>query len=198
MDPEEEIYKPDYPLTHRVLMVACIPLAVATVWMAWAEGREHPLLYVGAVIIPWVVVALYRQTYRRIRLGQKIVAERYLLPPRVIEYAEIRDVGLDTVKLRSGHLTLFKVDNAERFFVILEQLEKRGLWSRTQIDGRLAATQARTYVTMAIAGPAAGVLTLVAGFVRPFRLALPWVAWFFIFYLPIALVTYVVLKRRST
>ena len=195
--PQETVFIPRYPVRPAVYLATLAVFSGVAIWAAADGGRQQPLLYLGALGFPMATLIAWTRTHREIILGTEIVAKRYLLPSRVFQYADIRDVGRETVRFRTGTLRLGLADNARGFIHALHARRRMGSWSDAQISGMLNRQNKLNAITMAIALPTAAVLTVIVAFIRPLRELLPLFVWFLVLYLPIALVTYVLIRRRS-
>ena len=197
MENADIVFVPKYPLKFRLMALIGFPLLVAaSIFAAIVGGREKPSLYLGLLFVAAMPV-LWMRAYKKVRFDRSIVLERYLLPPRIIQYASIQDVGAGLLKTSQGAVSLLNCDNVEEFDLAVEESRQRGYWSQSQIKGELLGKQVATAKTMGIAIPVAIVGSVVAVMIRPFGLSLHWLVWFGVIYLPLALGLYAHFRKLN-
>ena len=197
MSADEITFVPKYKLGYRITLFASPVVVPLAVWGAIVGGRKDPWLYfflLFAVAMP----VIWSKTYRRIRFGQSISFERYVLSPRVVEYSSITDVGRGILKTRQGTFALIDQNclNVDDFDRAVEESRNRGYWSTTQIDGKLVLQQAASGKAGLIALPLSIAAAILATYLQPGGLHLRFIFWFLIFYLPLAFGSYYFFKRR--
>lgn len=198
MTADEITVVPKYKLGYRITLVLSPLLAAACVWAAIGGGRKDPRLYLGLIFVV-VLPFLWLRTYRRIRFGQSITFERYVLPPRLLEYSSITDVGRGVLKTRQGNFMLIDQNcvNVDEFDRAVEESRQRGYWSQSQIDGKLVLQQVATAKASMIAIPVSFAAAILATFLKPGGLRLHFLIWLLIFYVPLGFGLYYYFRRRQ-
>jgi hypothetical protein len=195
---EEIEFVPKYSFRHRMVLYFIGPL-MALAGLLPLFLRPKDLMGYSPLLFPLCMPLLLFFTYRRVRFGTSIVAERYLLPPRSIEYSSITDVGVGLITSTQGKLYFMpqNCDNIEEFDAAVEESRRRGYWSDQQIEHKVLGQQLASTKAQLIGVPVAIVGAIVLTFAHPGGLRWPWLAWFFVIYLPLSLGLYAYYKRRS-
>lgn len=191
---EDIVFKPKYPIRFRLMLVFSPVFAGFAAWVAITRGAEEPKAYLG-LLVPPAVLFVFARTYRRIRFGQSIVLERFLLPPRVIPYTAIQDVGMGLLKTSQGGVAVLNCDNVEEFDQALEESKNRGYWQESQIKGAMLGRQLAGARTATIALPVAVVISIVATILQPWKVH--WFVWFLSAYIPLTIGLYLYFRRRE-
>lgn len=197
MSADETVVVPKYKLMYRFFFFVSPVFGALAAWAAIAGGRKDPALYICLLFVVALPI-IWSRTYRRIRFGQSISFERYVFPPRVVEYSSIKDVGRGVLKTTQGNFVLDPRNcvNIDEFDRAVEESRNRGYWSTTQIDGKLALQQAASAKAQLIAVPVSLGAALLAAYFEPGGVHLRLIFWFLIFYLPLSFGAYYVFKRR--
>lgn len=139
--PDERTFIPTYAWPHR-LGLGIVLLAAVSLGVLAVGGRREPGLVALAVILGVVAVLIPFVHVRRIHLGSRIRVDRYLLPARFVEYAEVRDIGISSIQTARGKIALYGMQNADDLFGLLDRAIERGALSESQLAGELAWREA--------------------------------------------------------
>src|SRR5690606_40123794 len=75
---------------------------------------------------------------RSVSFGAYIEVRRFVLPPKRIDYADVRDIGLEAIKTRKGSIRTLAMTNAEAIHSALDAVIESGLIREAQLERRLA------------------------------------------------------------
>jgi len=192
----EIVFIPKYPPNLWFALAVVFILAVGSGVMVFCFGARENHFYFGLALGLLFPLALYRM-YTRVRFGSSIVFERWLLPPRIVEYAEIRDIFRGTFETARGKVWLtHNVKNLPEFQSALDQCFHKGLLSISQIKGELAVKHKITAKVAPLMVLLASVLAVAANYFRPFGLDLHFLLWACISFSLAAIVGEVLSRRK--
>ncbi len=197
MNPDEIVVIPRYALRLRLSLLSLPLISGVTLWVLVARAPRDPIVYLVLLFFLGGLLAVWPRFYRKIRFGRSIVLERYLLPPRIVEYSSITDVGIGVLMTSQGNITLPNWDNVADFDAAVQECRKRGHWTDAQIKGELVQQQIAAAITGAIAIPVAIVGSIVAVYWQPFGIELHPMLWFLGICAPIVLLLHVYFRRRA-
>lgn len=166
--PDSEItFRPRYGWRYRFAL-GFLPIMLALcLFVLFTKGAKDPKIYLVLACVFAGGIVLAATTIRRIRFGSRIIVERYLFPPRVIDYSDIVDIGIIHIKLKKGQLSFPQIQNVDELHEIFDDVMRRGAMSPGQIEGTLAGKEAIGAVASFVAMVIAIVVTLILYFVRP-------------------------------
>jgi 4-amino-4-deoxy-L-arabinose transferase-like glycosyltransferase len=194
---DETVFVPKYGFRHRAVLVVAPVMAALALLLAVNKGQEDPEIYLVAAFFVLCAVVIPFAMVRRIRFGGEIVIERYILPPRRFSYSDVQDIGVSSIKMKKGHLSLYEMQIVDELHAIFEQVMQRGQMSEGQIEGELAAKEIISWMAAVYALIASVVIYLVLAFLRlPWRL--PTGRWMFLLvFIVVFPVCYFIVRRRA-
>jgi len=197
---DEIVFVPKYVWRHRFAMYATPVMAVLGIVVAVAKPPHEPGVWAGLLMFVVGAALLWLMTVKRVRFGPSIVVERYLRPPRSIEYSSIVDVGSGVLKTtrRPVAFTSMNCSNVDEFDAAVAESRRRGYWSETQLKGEIPGQQAASARSQLIAIPVSIVGAVAATVAKPGGLRYPWIVWWIAIYLPLALGLYAYFRHRQS
>jgi hypothetical protein len=189
---------PRYEFRQRFALIAAPFMLALAVWAAVSGGREEPMLYVAAAFFALAAVVIPFRFVRRIRFGSCIHVDRYLLPSIRIEYSEIQDIGVTTVKTRRANISMFGMRNASELLALLGDARTRGEISEGQIEGSLAARETLAWTASSYAILPSIVVTALLLWLSPVRIAMDGRLSFLVYWTPTFLASYFIAKWLLT
>ena len=192
----EITFVPKYAWRFRLAFFVAMPLMAVLGLFAVIVDRGHEPKLLLSLMFPVGLVFMLAMTYKRVRFGSSIVAERYLFPPRTFEYASITDVGSGLLKTTQGKLYFMSqnCDNIDEFDEAVEESRKRGFWSEHQIENKVLTNQIAGARAAMISIPIAIVGAIAVTIVRPGRWT--WIASFIVIQLAVGYPLYLYYRRR--
>ena len=122
-NPEEIVFKPQYPMRIR-LSVVLFPIGVIAciffIFMAVARSILPNIIY--AFIFGFTVLSMPMIIFREARFGKVITLKRYFLPRRIIHYEDVVDLTLRGLVAKRGGIPLANVQNRADFEKIIKRL----------------------------------------------------------------------------
>lgn len=192
----EIVFVPKYPLELWFALAVVFILAAGSGVMIFFFGARENHFYFGLALGLLFPLALYRM-YTRVRFGSSMVFERRLLPPRIVDYAEIQDIFRGTLETGRGKVWLtHNVTNLQEFQSALDQCFQKGLLSKSQIKGVLSIKHKINAKVVPLMVTLASIFTMAAVYFRPFGLNLHFLVWVCINF-SLAVVIGEILSRRK-
>ena len=149
---------------------------------------EPSLMFtIGSIVVVIGTLAFPFKFIRRVRFGRKLVIDRFILPPREIDYSDITDIGITGVKTRHGNISLYEMTNANEFKDLLVTALAHAEISDGQLEGKLAQQEVNAAKDSVYAGFLSFALFILLVWLKP-----PWLRYFNgdnLFLLPLALFT---------
>lgn len=192
------VFKCKYPTRSYlgfIAMIFAIPLLISRILMANEIRIEIILITFFFGVMPLLAPFIY---IRQITFeNSEFVIQKFMGTPKRISYQAVVDIGNTMVKTRQGNISIKGLKNANDLLNIFKILMSEGKINKHQLENNLL--QEESHAKKAL------ILSLVLSFPLSFFIELPfsfgksidneWI--FFIFFLPIYLVTYFYLKLRS-
>lgn len=197
MDVVETVFVPRYEWRHKVGVIAGPLLFAVCVFLALKKGVGDPKLVMAIAFFGLCTIAVPFMVIRRIRFGDRIIVDRYLFPSRRFSYGDVVDLGVMSIRMRKGWISLYQMKNSAELLDIFESLKRSGRLVDTQIEGTLAAKELLAWSAGAFAFVPAVVGSVVLAFLGPHWLRIDGRLVFLAVYLLCYAVTYAVMRRRS-
>jgi len=196
----EPSFKPEYESTLLISFLG-VGFMVACGWIlqlgALADFTEHPEIFLAFISMTIVFLAFPSLLVKRIRFADKIIIERFAMPPKKISYESVLGVTVRALHTQDGNISISSMKNAHSLFDILEQKREDGSLKEDQLRGQGAVHEAIAIKALMISLP----LTIFAIFVFTY-IKMQWTflsarASYLILFALLYLATFFLLRRRS-
>ncbi len=194
---QKKVFKPKYSFGYLLGMAAIVLLeAFLLAELLLRPERSNALLAIPLGIfvasLPWLMVK------RIVFEDYAFVVERYFLPPKTIEYQQVIGVGNTMIRTRQGVIMLRRMTNARELVAIMHALMAEGKISKDQVAGNLVRQEKLALRAVWISLPVAWVVEVIFSAVSPQMYAVLHDFWIFVFWVPIYLWTFGLLRVRSS
>jgi hypothetical protein len=196
---QEEIFQPKYSAKLYFGLLCVIPFEFFMLWQI-ISGKDSSLVIIFMAAFFGILVATIPYVFikRIVFTANAFQIEKFLGPTRTIEYTEVVDIGITTIKTKKGNLAIprFMLNSIE-LRNILTGLIEQGKISSFQIENKLISQE---LISRKAARPAviiSFVLWVVSSIIWPYKDSLFRDLSLLGFFFPIYFVVYLVLKNRA-
>lgn len=147
---DEIIFKPKYRLGIWIMVTGGPLFGLLLILMAIDVGKaDLPvylfclMLFASGAIAPLILI-------KRIRFGQSITVERYLLSEKVIAYSDVSDIGNTVIATKKGAIQIKDMVNRGQLLAILTALIEQGSIQELQLKGELVTDEKAAFKAMPI------------------------------------------------
>ena len=195
---QEIIFKPKYP---SQLIPGILILALIESFLLWQIIIEKDIsiaiisatLFFGILLIIQPIVHIKRIIFRE----NNFSIEQLILPTKTIDYSNIIDIGEMALKTQNEEFSFRAMTNSKELNEILKELIQKGVISRHQLDNELEYQEGLFLSSFKIAGLISIILWAIASIIFQHNNFLVQRASIIVFFLPVYVMVYLVLKRRS-
>jgi hypothetical protein len=133
-----KVFKPKYELGMNFSAIFIPIMTVVSIFVVVKlDLRELPA-YGLIALFSILTLSMPFTRIRQIRFSDKMYVDQFILAPREIDYKDIIDVGIITVKTKRGNISLYKIENTKQFYEFLKDAMAQNQVSESQLEGKLA------------------------------------------------------------
>ncbi len=194
---QEKIFTPRYTAKLYFGLFCLVLLELIMLWQ-FISGKNSSTTsiffaaFLGLIdaILPFVII-------KRIVFSAKaFTVEKFLLPSKTIEYTEVVDIGITVIKTKNGNLAILPMLNSVELRNILSGLIEQGKINSYQIENKLVSQEVNSRKATILSGIISIVLWVVPSVIWPYKDSLFRDLIFLVFFIPIYILIYRVLKNR--
>ena len=122
----EAIFKPRYPSRLYVVLIFMIPTEAFVLWDIFANNNKSLETFLVAGVLALLIVLMPFILIRQISFeSRSFTVEKYLLAAQIIEYSDVLDIGMTSIKTKQGNIpTQFMRNAAELRNLLKQRVEK--------------------------------------------------------------------------
>jgi hypothetical protein len=196
---EEKIFEPKYTAKLYFGLLSIVLFDFLMLWQIISGKDSSPVTIIFAAFITLFIAVLPYVFMKRIVFkANAFTVEKFLWPTKTIEYTEVVDIGTARIKTKNGNLSLQAMMNSDELRNILTGLIKQGKISSYQIENKLVSQEKMSRKARTLAIIFSTVLWVVTTLIWPYRDSLFRDLILLVFFIPIYIVIYMVLKKTNS
>jgi hypothetical protein len=122
----ESIFKPKYPSRLYLVLVFMIPTEAFVLWDIFANNNKTLETFFVAGFLALMIVLMPFILIRQIKFETRsFTVEKYLFPAQTIDYSDVTEIGMTSIKTKQGNIaTQFMRNAAELRSLLKKRMEK--------------------------------------------------------------------------
>ena len=196
---EEKNFKPKYTGKLYFGLLCVVLFDFLMLWQIISGKDSSPVTIIFAAFITLIIaVSPYVFMKRIVFKANAFTVEKFLWPTKTIEYTDVVDIGTTIIKTKNGNLAISRsILNSNELRNILTGLIEQGKISSYQIENKLVSQEKMSRKARTLAIIISTVLWVVTTLIWPYRDSLFRDLILLVFFIPIYIVIYTVLKKTS-
>jgi hypothetical protein len=172
-------------------------MAVASILIYVKSDYRDTAIYVLIGLFSALTLSIPFTRIRQVRFSDKMYVDRFILASREIDYKDIVDVGIVTIKTKQGNISLYKIENTKQFYELLKNAMAQNEVSESQLEGKLAKREIISWKSSIYAQLIAIPITLLFVWWNPSWIKFLGKFTFLVVFLAIFAPTYWIVQRSS-
>jgi hypothetical protein len=195
---QDTIFKPKYSSRLYLGFVFLIPLEAFALWSIFSISAKSAEMifwagFFGLMILLMPFVFIKQITFK----GHSFSIEKYVLPPKTIDYSDVIDIGNTAIKTKHGSIAIRSMKNSEELTDLLKKLIVEGKISTYQIENKLVVQENLSRKAILPSGIIASVLWFAFLFFFPYEKSLFRDLSILLFWIPTYILVYRFMKSKA-
>lgn len=154
-------FKPKYDVKVIVSFFIMISVGWFIVIYLLINGIYDLELFLSGIFLAIFIFIFPFIFYKKISFQEYIKIDRYFIPPRIIHFDDIKDIGLNAILTSKGKILIQPMKNGNELVEIFSILQSKNLILEQQLEGVLALKEIISYKAALISIPVTILLLIV-------------------------------------